>query len=67
MEKQGIDLKAEMEKKLLEMESQYRREKEKLELEMLKQTKVDDAHVAIIKKIGHKIVDFLWKQSKRCI
>ncbi|KAJ1373413.1 hypothetical protein KIN20_035803 [Parelaphostrongylus tenuis] len=39
LEKQGIDLKAEMEKKLLEMESQYRREREELELKMLRQTK----------------------------
>lgn len=29
-----------MEKKLLEMESQYRREKEELELKMMRQTKV---------------------------
>jgi len=40
LEMQGIDLKVEMEKKLLEMESQYRREREELELKMMRQTKV---------------------------
>lgn len=40
LEKQGIDLKAEMEKKMLEMESQYRREREELEVKMMRQTKV---------------------------
>lgn len=40
LEKQGIDLKAEMEKKMLELESQYRREKEELEVKMMRQTKV---------------------------
>uniref|UniRef100_A0A8R1I6L1 Kinesin-like protein unc-104 n=1 Tax=Caenorhabditis japonica TaxID=281687 RepID=A0A8R1I6L1_CAEJA len=39
LEKQGIDLKADMEKKLLEMESQYRREKVELEKKMYLQTK----------------------------
>lgn len=40
LEKQGIDLKAEMEKKMIEMESQYRKEREELELKMIRQTKV---------------------------
>lgn len=40
LEKQGIDLKADMEKKLLEMESQYRKEKVELEKKMYLQTKV---------------------------
>ncbi|CAI2344287.1 unnamed protein product [Caenorhabditis sp. 36 PRJEB53466] len=39
LEKQGIDLKADMEKKLLEMESQYRKEKVELEKKMYLQTK----------------------------
>uniref|UniRef100_A0A0N5A8N5 Kinesin-like protein unc-104 n=1 Tax=Syphacia muris TaxID=451379 RepID=A0A0N5A8N5_9BILA len=50
LEKQGIDLKAEMEKKLLEMESQYRREKEKLELEMLKQTKEYEMRIETLQR-----------------
>ncbi|KJH45717.1 kinesin motor domain protein [Dictyocaulus viviparus] len=45
LEKQGIDLKAEMEKKLLEMESQYRREREELELKMLRQTKEYESRI----------------------
>lgn len=44
LEKQGIDLKAEMEKKMLEMESQYRREREELEVKMMRQTKVLTAY-----------------------
>ncbi|ULU05077.1 hypothetical protein L3Y34_017659 [Caenorhabditis briggsae] len=39
LEKQGIDLKKQMENKLLEMESQYRKEKVELEKKMLLQTK----------------------------
>lgn len=35
-----------MEKKLLEMESQYRREREELELKMLRQTKVGEGALA---------------------
>ncbi|PAV79903.1 hypothetical protein WR25_24154 [Diploscapter pachys] len=38
LEKQGIDLKEEMERKLLEMACQYRREKEELELQIQRKT-----------------------------
>lgn len=40
LEKQGIDLKAEMEQKLIEVEKQYRREREELQLEMSRRNKV---------------------------
>ncbi|CAD6199177.1 unnamed protein product [Caenorhabditis auriculariae] len=50
LEKQGIDLKAEMEKKLLEMESQYRREKEELELKMLRQTKEYETRIESLQR-----------------
>ncbi|GMT14789.1 hypothetical protein PFISCL1PPCAC_6086, partial [Pristionchus fissidentatus] len=39
MEKQGIDLNQEMQKKLVMIESQYRREKDELEMKMMTQTK----------------------------
>lgn len=41
LEEQGIDLNEEMQKKLVMIESQYRREKDELEMKMLTQTKVD--------------------------
>ncbi|VDM76617.1 unnamed protein product [Strongylus vulgaris] len=50
LEKQGIDLKAEMEKKLLEMESQYRREREELELKMLRQTKEYETRIESLQR-----------------
>ncbi len=40
LEKQGIDLKYEMDKKLVEMEEQYRREKEEMQIAFERQTKV---------------------------
>uniref|UniRef100_A0A9J2PZ47 Kinesin-like protein unc-104 n=2 Tax=Ascaris TaxID=6251 RepID=A0A9J2PZ47_ASCLU len=50
LEKQGIDLKAEMEKKMLEMESQYRREKEELELKMMRQTKEYEMRIETLQR-----------------
>ncbi|WKX95060.1 hypothetical protein Q1695_011929 [Nippostrongylus brasiliensis] len=50
LEKQGIDLKVEMEKKLLEMESQYRREREELELKMLRQTKEYETRIESLQR-----------------
>lgn len=40
LKEQGIDLNEEMQKKLVLIESQYRREKDELEMKMLTQTKV---------------------------
>lgn len=42
LKEQGIDLNEEMQKKLVMIESQYRREKDELEMKMLTQTKVSD-------------------------
>ncbi|CAI4224627.1 unnamed protein product [Auanema sp. JU1783] len=50
LEKQGIDLKQEMEKKLVEMESTYRREKEELELRMLRQTKEYETRIESLQR-----------------
>ncbi|KAK0393224.1 hypothetical protein QR680_000105 [Steinernema hermaphroditum] len=50
LEKQGIDLKAEMEKKLLEIESQYRREKEELELTMMRKTKEYETRIETLQR-----------------
>ncbi|CAJ0951418.1 unnamed protein product, partial [Mesorhabditis belari] len=50
LEKQGIDLKAEMERKLCEMESQYRREKEEMELIMMRQTKEYETRIEVLQR-----------------
>uniref|UniRef100_A0A158Q8M3 Kinesin-like protein unc-104 n=1 Tax=Elaeophora elaphi TaxID=1147741 RepID=A0A158Q8M3_9BILA len=50
LEKQGIDLKAEMEKKMLEMESQYRREREELEVKMMRQTKEYEMRIETLQR-----------------
>lgn len=55
LEKQGIDLKEEMERKLLEMACQYRREKEELELQIQRKT--------LVRIVWKKISDFWFIQS----
>ncbi|CCD64622.2 Kinesin-like protein unc-104 [Caenorhabditis elegans] len=50
LDKQGIDLKADMEKKMLEMESQYRREKVELEQKMYHQTREYESMIENLQK-----------------
>lgn len=52
LEKQGIDLKAEMEKRLLVLEEQFRKEKEEADLLFEEQRKVSQTFIAIKQKLA---------------